>query len=196
MQYASISDDTGTGTSFVPCGKIQVLAKHVSVQDSRCSSYDIAGQKSGTERAAISELRQRPEKPIQVAAGPARADAVRRGLARAEQEARRMEAAAADDRPVDLSNAGFGLQEQLQILWEFREQREDDWGDLLNILQGALSQEEFERFSLEQCRNVRIIVTDNLAAGSVGLQEIERSLALLTQAGLHPWKPLSHMEDE
>jgi len=43
---------------------------------------------------------------------------------------------------IELSNAGFRVVASLEELWRLRNEREADWGDLLNILQVSLAQEE------------------------------------------------------
>jgi hypothetical protein len=112
-------------------------------------------------------------------------------LTAAEKEACRLESRAKAGDLMELSNAGFRLGEILRELWELREEREDDWGDLLNILQGALAQEEFERFSVDQCRAIRSIIVDHLGSGAVDVDDLERSIRLLREAGFDPWKGIS-----
>jgi hypothetical protein len=122
---------------------------------------------------------------------PARRDALRRGLAGAKEAAASMESHAQTGELIDLSLSGFRLRDSLEDLWELRSEREDDWGDLLNILQGALRLEEFEKFSSEQCCAVYTIVADHLGSGTVGIDDIEQSLKLLRGADLDPWKGIS-----
>jgi radical SAM superfamily enzyme YgiQ (UPF0313 family) len=92
---------------------------------------------------------------------------------------------------VELSNAGFALRFALEDLWNLRNEREEDWGDLLNLLQGALAQEEFERFKARQCQTIRTIIVDHLSAGVTDIDDIERSIKLLREAGFDPWKGIS-----
>ena len=92
---------------------------------------------------------------------------------------------------IELSNAGFRLAHLLADLWELRDEREDDWSDLLNVLQAALAKEEFERFSPNQCYAIGVVISDHLAAGAVDIDDIERSIKLLREAGLDPWKGIS-----
>ena len=130
----------------------------------------------------------------EVVSRPSRRDAIRRALASAKNEGERMEAFALNEEFVDLSLSGFQLLEKLQELWTLRFERDSDFGDLLNMLQGALLQEEFERFSPEQCTAIRTILVDHLGSGPVDSDDIERSIRLLREAGFDPWKGISGSE--
>lgn len=121
----------------------------------------------------------------------AQRDAVRRGLTNAKDVAESMAVYAEAGELMDLGVAGSRLMEFLDDLWNVRDVREDDWGDLLNILQGALSNEEFEKFTSDQCDAILIIIADHLASGVVGMDDIEDSLRLLRKSGLDPWKGIS-----
>jgi len=135
-----------------------------------------------------------PEKPGAFAgrsSAPARRDEIRRCLIKAAEAAGNLETHAGAGEKIDLSNEGFRLMQLLDDLWQLRSEREDNWGDLLNILQGALKQEEFERFSVEQCQAIHAIVADHLGAGAVGDDDIERSVELLRESGLDPWRGIS-----
>jgi len=121
----------------------------------------------------------------------ARRDAIRRGLLKAKDTAESMEIYAKNEDQMELSLAGFKLREVLDDLWKLRFEREDDWGDLLNILQGALTQEEFEIFSSEQCYAIHTVIADHLGSGAVGIDDIEETVKLLRKAGFDPWKGIS-----
>ena len=135
-----------------------------------------------------------PEKPRAYpgrSGAPARRDEIRRCLIKSTEAAGNLETYAAAGEKIELSNEGFRLRQLLDDLWELRSEREVNWGDLLNILQGALKQEEFERFSFDQCQAIRTIVADHLGAGAVGDDDIERSVELLRETGLDPWRGIS-----
>ena len=118
-------------------------------------------------------------------------DTLQRHLAAAEHWAAEMAASAQTGNLLELSNAGFALGATLDELWALRGEREADWGDLLNLLQGALAKEEFERYSAPQCAAIGKIIRDHLAADQVELDDLEHSIGLLREAGLDPWKGIS-----
>jgi hypothetical protein len=121
----------------------------------------------------------------------AQMDALRRTLAKAKDTAGSMLTYAKTSELIELSVAGFRLLDLLDDLWKLRDSREDDWGDLLNILQGALSNEEFEKFTADRCDAILNIVADHLGSGAVGVDDIEQSIHLLRKNGLDPWKAIS-----
>ena len=112
-------------------------------------------------------------------------------LQQAEWHANELEDAARTGDLMALSNAGFGLTAALDELWEQRNEGETDWADLLNLLQGALAKEEFERYSTQQCAAIKEIISKYLTADEVKLDDIENSIRLLREAGLDPWKGIS-----
>jgi hypothetical protein len=94
------------------------------------------------------------------------------------------------------SNAGFGLKRSLDELWTIRRDREERWADLLNLLQGALAREEFERFSAEQCLAIKEVLADHLRPWTVDDDDIRTSLRIMRRAGLDPWRPISGKKGE
>ncbi len=102
-----------------------------------------------------------------------------------------MEESAKDSDPIELSISGFKLKTALQELWELRTQRESDWQDLIAMLQAAINKEQFERFGVEQCKTVRVILENHLSNNPVDLSDLESSLRLLRKAALDPWKGVS-----
>lgn len=180
-----------------------VSTKRVS-GDQYANSVDTGGDRlsgyisvtSGSGAAIIGAAVQhrtpipRPQRQVSIST-PARRDALRRALAAAANEAMRMESFAGGGDLVELSNAGFALRFALEDLWDLRKEREEDWGDLLNLLQGALAQEEFERFKAHQCQTIRTIIVDHLSSGVTDIDDIERSIKLLREAGFDPWKGIS-----
>lgn len=112
-------------------------------------------------------------------------------LIRANQIASEWESYAQIGDLIELSNAGFALVAVLDDLWKLRGEREADWGDLLNLLQGALAKEEFERFSIQQCTAIKDLISKHLAADEVTLDDLENSIKLLRETGLDPWRGIS-----
>ena len=112
-------------------------------------------------------------------------------LSRVERLAVALEDAASTDDLMTLRNSRVVFASALGELWTFRNEREPDWGDLLNLLQGALAKEEFERSGPKQCTAISAIVRHHLTADEVKLDNLENSIKLLREAGLNPWKGIS-----
>lgn len=118
-------------------------------------------------------------------------DAVRRAVGRAIVCTDRMTEAARIGDAMELSNAGFDLLNVLDELWTLRANREPNWRDLLNLLQGALSREHFEAYTTEKCVAINDVVSSHLKAWTVENDDIRSSISILRQAGLDPWKGIS-----
>lgn len=83
----------------------------------------------------------------------------------------------------------------LEELWENINLREDNWGDLLNILQGVLAQVEFELLSGSQKSGIKKVVTECLCKAEVVDSDMEDALGILSQAGFDCWFGLSNKAD-
>jgi hypothetical protein len=188
MSYVPVVE---TIESVMTRGRGQTFSKVVDVQGDRLTGYYLSYEKSGESHPTRFMARPKPTKQTSLPSDPARRDAIRRTLVAAEREADRMERLAEASDLMELSNSGFRLKEMLAELWDLRKEREDDWGDLLNLLQGALTQEEFERFSVKQCGTIRSIIAEHLGSGVVDGEDLERSIRLLRGAGFDPWKGIS-----
>jgi hypothetical protein len=107
--------------------------------------------------------------------------------------ARTMESAAASSDPIELSNAAFELKDKLEELWEFRRGKEDDWGDLLNMLQCSIFADvEFERFSVQKCTAIRMVL--ELLSGPIGFDELTSGEEYLSNADFDPWAVVSSQD--
>jgi hypothetical protein len=103
----------------------------------------------------------------------------------------KMETAAGSSETIELSNAAFELKDKLELLWEFRHGREDDWADLLHMLQCCIFADlEFERLSVLKCVALRMVL-ELLTVSTVGLGEIAAAEEYLSNAGFDPWAVIS-----
>ena len=96
-------------------------------------------------------------------------------------------AAASEGELTRLSNKAFELRDTLQDLWDLRDDREDDWGDLLNLLQIALEMDEYESLTAIQCKAVRDVIADHLSVHTADIDDIENTVRLLRRSGLDPF---------
>ena len=131
--------------------------------------------------------------------GDAKAQARRYAIAaylkEAMKEAQSMEAAAESGDLMDLSIAGNRLRSSLNDLWGMRCDREDDWGDLVNILQVVIAQKEFERYRPDQCKAIQLIISRHLGGGRTDIDDLKSSIRLLRKAEFDPWIGLSGMAE-
>ncbi len=189
MSYSLLGE---TGTGAIAKGYGQRYSKLADVlQEDRLAGFGLISDKSGALDSQRYKFRPQQLRTTPTRFNPARRDTIRRGLAAAERLACDMESSARVSDLMELSNAGFALTAKLDELWDLRDEREDDWGDLLNLLQGALAKEEFEKFSVQRCTAIRMIIADHLDSGCVDIDDIERSIRLLREADLDPWKGIS-----
>lgn len=126
----------------------------------------------------------------------ARRYAIAEYLKEAVQEARTMESAAEAGDLMGLSIAGNELKSTLNDLWNVRGDREDDWGDLVNILQIVIAQKEFERFLPKQCKALQNIIEQHLGGGKTDTDDLKNSIRLLRRAGFDPWSAIERTSDE
>jgi len=193
MSYESVVDQGKTDATVL--GKGEKFSAISDVQEARLTGYGSLDQQSGIDRqdrttTARNEVHVESH-GHQRSATPASHYALSRALDAAEYHTRKMIKACAEENLIELSNEGFALQDTLAVLWELRSIRGDDWADLLNIVQGALQKEEFERFSADHCSAINEIVVNHLRPGAANDDDIERSIGLLRRVGLDPWKGIS-----
>jgi len=192
MSYETLVDQSSTGTNVR--GKGAAFSKVSDVHDARVSGYTSSHQHSGVE---VHERRSAPTTDVsrrvheRTSVGPAIRDEIRRAIDRAEYEVDRMIVAANGQDFIELSNSGFSFRDALAELWNLRKARDDDWADLLNLVQGALAKEEFERLSSTACSALKEIVVNHLRPAATESDDIERAIQLLRRAGLDPWKGIS-----
>jgi hypothetical protein len=155
--------------------------------------YEKTTDKSGI--SAIETVRRERSYDAQVGrrprSNPALRDAIRRALNAAQTCALQLIETVTEGDRIELANLGFYMRDTLNDLWKWRNDQENDWGDLLNMLQSALAQEEFEKFSEVQCRAIHTIVTEYLTMGGVDEDDIAATALLLQKVGFDPWKTIS-----
>ena len=121
--------------------------------------------------------------------------ALRQHLARAKELVARFVDICRRDDPMEQAIVGSELSDELQALWNVRRVREEAWAQVLNFLQSALAQEEFERFQSSYCTAVQKVVVDYLAGGGVDPEAVVRVRMILREVGLDPWKGVSSLDE-
>lgn len=98
--------------------------------------------------------------------------------------------------PIDSALFGANLTQILQELWNYKEVREDDWVEILNLLQIVLSGQEFETFSKEKRLALVDVFEEGLLTRTVGRTEVERTLELLSKANFDIWRGIAGSEED
>jgi hypothetical protein len=101
-------------------------------------------------------------------------------------QAKAMELSAGSDLEAT-AIAGLDFRASLRNLWRLRKARSDDWATIVNKLQMATSNTEFELFTLDMAAAVRMVVQTHLRP-DVDNDDVRASTVLLERAGLRPWK--------
>ena len=168
----------------------EIYEKYTDNGIERLSGY-VSGT-SSSRSATVLPKGHAPRRSLQpTGALQASYDALRRYLTSAVSQAGLMVRVAQTGDVIELANSGFLLRDILSELWNLRGIREDDWGDLVNLLQGALAGEEFEKFSVYQCESIRSVIADHLASGITDIDDLDSVVALLRNAGFDPFKTIS-----
>lgn len=177
------------------------LTKNSDLQPVQSSAFALNGRFSGeADRFIASPRSVHPSSKLDGRTTPpipdiSRRDAIRRLLDRAVEQSQQMIEAAETGDLMELSNAGFRLVNTLEDLWNLRFDRENNWGDLLNLLQTVLAKEEFEAFAPTQCKGIREILSDYLRPWTVEDDDLRSSIKLLHEAGFDPWKGISRPKE-
>jgi hypothetical protein len=179
------------------CSLVATWVRNTHLSDARCLAYDVPREKSAVDKAVrqmlpgAGQLRD----PMKVETQRADRYALRQHLARAKDLAVRLADVCRGGDPIDRAILGSELSDELQALWKIRGVREEEWAEVLNFLQSALAQEEFERFQSSHGEAVRQVIMDHLAGGAVDPEDVVRVRMILRQAGLDPWKAISALDE-
>ena len=98
--------------------------------------------------------------------------------------------------PIESGLLGVTLSDLLNDLWEHRSFREDDWVEILNVLQIVLPRAEFEVLPQEKRLGLVKVFNEVLLPRTVGRREVEHALQILTSAGFDIWCGLETTNEE
>ncbi len=169
--------------------KTSGLVKATEGQEARNNNYNPYYAKTGEEPVTpisqkklkrVSSKRQFSQIPI--------LEEVNRLLRKASEKVTKL--VEAEDL-VEQANIAFAFKDCLEELWKNRDNREDNWGDLLNILQIVLAQVEFEQLTVAQKLGIKKITTDYLCTPEILDPDIDDALESLSAAGFDPWSGIS-----
>jgi len=92
---------------------------------------------------------------------------------------------------IEISNHAHQVIDNLQQMWEQRNNRENEWGDLLNILQICLPKESVETLPREKWEGILKVLDECMGLRTVTRLDMDRGLRILKHAGFDPWKGIS-----
>jgi hypothetical protein len=141
------------------------------------------------------ERRSSKASPRTATQDPPIGDAIRRKILQATNIVNDMLDASRTGDGMELSNLGFELSRCLDELWQFRNHRESNWGDLINLLQVALVKEEFEIYTEQRCSCLQEILQYHLKPNPVEDDDLRMTVRLLRRAEIDPWKGLSQVQE-
>jgi len=178
MNFSKSTDSDGV---IIQQTETPVLIKHTEDQGSRSPYYSLYYDKTGTTLEPSHHKRAKALSNKERFQQIAISEKVNRLLRKA------------SDTVVNLeqTNLAFAFKHGLEELWENRNLREANWGDLLNILQAVLAQIEFEIFSGSQKLGIKKVVTEYLCKAEVTDLDMEDALGILSEAGFDPWRGIS-----
>ena len=188
--------ETGESTSLTKTAAVSAFVKLSQSQGARSTTYDIP---EPTGKIKITGWRR--TRTHAKASGFVPTKPTREGIAEREHIARQLrqcsrlgEELLQTTDPVDSALVGAKLVSAIKELWEHRSSREDDWGEILNILQICIAGQEFESFSKEKRLALVSIFADCLVSRTVGRLETERALEILSNANFNVWRGLREGE--
>ncbi len=93
--------------------------------------------------------------------------------------------------PIQVSNEAHALMREFKSLWQYRDARESEWGDLINLLQIALPGQNYEDVPKQTWIAISRIFEECLANRTLRNDDTRRAIRLLKEAGLDPWNGIS-----
>jgi hypothetical protein len=198
-QARSTGDQSGGLVQIQNAVEINECQTHEKLQGIVLQRQDAAT--GNVHRQDVTARSQRLKRPAQAAARPIvdastyrERYAIKRHLADAEQLTQQLMKLAGCPDALEMALCIKQLREKLQELWRLRKAREDEWAEVLNFVQGALTQAVAEQFTFEQASAVLAVIRNHLAMGAVADHQPKQVRTILRNAGLDPWAPLRLQE--
>lgn len=95
----------------------------------------------------------------------------------------------------DQANISIELKRILKELWGLRNERENNWGDLINIIQAVFARTEVELLNKKQKKALRLVIIEYLCNSYVEDADMERAIIALSEDELDPWVGISGNSD-
>jgi hypothetical protein len=192
MSYKDSADVSGLSESDTI--KVQQeggFTKNTASQGARSQGYELLYEETGRHRVVINTGSKTSSSAITVDrkdSSTAGREHINRLLRQCQSSAEEM---LSTDDPIEVSNEAHVLLETMDELWKWRHSREENWGDLLNMLQGAMYNQQFETFPRIRKEAMARIFQDCFTKKTVTKQDFDRAIQFLVSAGLDPWSGIS-----
>ncbi|MBO1223703.1 MAG: hypothetical protein JYX80_04705 [Candidatus Scalindua sediminis] len=164
------------------------LTKHTESQGSRSVNYDSYYNKTGVDVKPVIQRRSRAVSYKRQVQQIAISEEVNRLLRKASETVDQL---VVTKDLIEQANYAFAFKDCLEDLWKNRKNREDNWGDLLNIVQVVLAQVEFEQLSEVQKLSIKKVTNVYLCKPEILDPDIDDALEALSEAGFDPWSGIS-----
>ncbi len=178
---------TGTETGN-EIQRVEILRKLTSSQGARSSYYDVpatTGKAIGWETSQRQEQAFRPSPKRELAASIAKREHIGRLLREClKSSADLMQA----KDPRDATLAGVKMLNLLQDMWSAREAREENWREIINLLQILLTGEEFESLSRDKRTILHTLFETGVLTRTVSQHDLNHAVSLLNGAGFDLWR--------
>jgi hypothetical protein len=169
-------------------------SKLVSIDEATTGSlsgYIIKSDKTTASGFTAPAHSKSSSNPYMVTAKLAQRDLIKRTLNNIEELLSQMVEHAENNDLIELGIAENQIKTLLGELWDARQARELDWGDLVNLIRCVVTDEDFELWKTKKLHGFKEIVVNYLRLDQVNMHDIRECIALLRKIDIDPWKGIS-----
>jgi hypothetical protein len=196
----SLYSSTESSGSSVSAKSEQLVTQSVDLSGGRVSGYATRYVKSGAENDGREvDGKLLPSNGVRQAQAKSELvhslTALRSGTRLAAAAAERLCSAVSNEDFMEATNAGIELENGLSAAWANRNSRESEFQEVLNVLQIAVRNCDYESLSQQACLAIAAVVNDHLRSGLVEAGQVREARKLLKEGGFNAWRGLSLRRD-
>ena len=188
-----------TGESGYSGSGMNTFVSNTTVQASRLRNYTTRYEKSGGPSIEGNIAGTEQHKGSLSREPSSSRSSARYNILRWTEQARkaafRLSEANSLDDFMEARHAGHLLTDSLARIWSFRDVREEEFTEIVNILQIALKELPFETIQPAICSAVEQIIDECLLSGSVDETQVRKARELMREVGLDPFRGLTLREE-
>jgi hypothetical protein len=87
--------------------------------------------------------------------------------------------------------AGVSMLQLLQSMWTVRDAREENWREIINLLQILLTGEDFETLSSDKRNVLQTLFGTGVLIRTVGQDDLKNVVSLLAGSGFDIWRGIA-----